>query len=324
MSRDIELTAPAAAEGERVDRFVAASDAGLTRSRVAALMRDGLIRVDGEIVRASRRLKGGEVIRVSVPDPGSGGIEPEARPLEILAEDDEWLFLNKAAGMVVHPGAGVRAGTLVHALLAHCGPSLLGVGGEGRPGIVHRLDKGTTGVLVVAKTARAHASLTAQFAARTVAKTYLAVVVGEADARVIEAPIARSATRRTRMAVVTRGRPATTRVRVREAFGRAATLVELDLLTGRTHQARVHLAHAGHPIAGDAAYPAGGGPAHVAARAILTAFPRPALHAWRLQLDHPRTGERTLVEAPVPPDMTALIQRLREATAPRPRGRPPA
>jgi 23S rRNA pseudouridine1911/1915/1917 synthase len=311
----VMLDVPRSSAGTRLDRFLAERLTGCSRTALARLIARGMVSVDGRGVAASRRLKGGESVVVRVPPPEPSRLVPEAMPLPVVLEDAHVVVVDKPAGLVVHPGAGVQTGTLVHALLHHVGPGLLGIGGERRPGIVHRLDKGTSGVLVVAKTAAAHASLAAQFARRTVRKEYLAVVVGDPGASGrVDAAIARSRRARTRMAVVRQGGRASTTTWTRlEAFGRGAALLHVLLGTGRTHQIRVHLAHAGHPVAGDATY---GGSALSAVkdarlRGPLAAFPRPALHAWRLAFDHPATGTRVEVEAPMPQDMDALVAELR-------------
>jgi 23S rRNA pseudouridine1911/1915/1917 synthase len=308
--------APASAAGRRLDQVLPELVQGLTRTAGARLIASGDVLVGGEPAAPSRKLRGGEEIRVAVRDPAPSRLEPEDVPLRIVHEDDSIVVIDKPPGMIVHPGAGAARGTLVQALLHHCGEGLLGVGGERRPGIVHRLDKGTSGLIVVAKTAAAHAALSAQFARRTVGKTYLALARGNVqDEGRSDAPIGRSTQHRTRMAVgVPRARASLTTWRVVERFGRSAALLEVDLHTGRTHQVRVHLAHHGHPIVGDATY----GPAVSAAldarlRPLLQSFPRPALHAWRLAIDHPVTGARLRLEAPLPEDFLALLEELRGA-----------
>jgi 23S rRNA pseudouridine1911/1915/1917 synthase len=232
---------------------------------------------------------------------------PEAGELVVLHEDEELLAIDKPAGLVVHPGAGRSSGTLVHRLLARY-PELAGVGGPGRPGIVHRLDRDTSGVLLVARTAAAYRALVGRFAARQVEKRYLAIVHGAPSppSGTIEAPIGRHATERKRMTVRRDGRPAVTRYRTVAARG-AVALLELELVTGRTHQIRVHLRHVRHPLVGDPVYGEArwrslAGPP----RAALERFPRPALHAWRVALDHPATGARLALESPVPADLRAL------------------
>lgn len=297
---------PVEAAGERLDRFLAASS-GLTRARVQALIAAGHVRVEGLPRKASALLRGGEQITLTLPPPAPSALQPEPIPLEILYEDPDLLVLNKPAGLVAHPAAGHRSGTLVNALL-HRYPRLQGIGGVERPGLVHRLDRDTSGCLVVAKTAAAHEGLSRQFKARQVRKTYLAVVRGRLRERGgrIAAPIGRDVRDRKKMGTRTaRGREAVTAFRVvRELPG--ATLLEVSPETGRTHQIRVHLASLGHPVVGDALYggrrergvlEAGRGP--VAARQLL--------HAWRIAFTHPRTGEAVAVEAPPPADLLPYL-----------------
>jgi len=311
-------------EGKRLDSVLASLLEDTSRTTVARLIAEDRVRVDGKARAASFRLTEGARIECDVPAPRDSALVAEDLPLSIVHEDASLIVVDKQAGIAVHPGAGRTSGTLVNALLFHCGASLLGIGGELRPGIVHRLDKGTTGLLVVAKTQAAHAALSAQFARRSVSKTYLAVVHGvpEATGRA-DATIGRSTAARTRMAAGARGgRPALSTWTRREIFGRSAALLAVDLRTGRTHQARVHLAHAGHPIVGDATY---GGAARTApdpsVRALLRSFRRPALHAFRLSFDHPEGGKRMTLESPIPADMAALLEGLRREIG-QPRSRP--
>lgn len=306
-----EHRAPAEARGERVDQHLARAFPELTRSRIQGLIEDGHVLVDGRPAKAALRLKGGELLSLHVPAPVPAIPVAEELPLEVLHEDKDLVVVNKAAGMVVHPGAGHASGTLVNALL-HRIQDLAGVGGELRPGIVHRLDKDTTGCLVVAKHERALVALQKAFKTRAVEKTYLALVHGhpkKPEGR-IETLYGRHPVHRQRFTgKVKEGKPAITVYRVRELFEGAA-LVELDLLTGRTHQIRVHLAESGHPLLCDALYGAGrkgkGGVAE--AQQVLG---RQALHAWRLAFDHPRTGKRLTLEAPLPPDFEAALKVLR-------------
>jgi len=241
-------------------------------------------------------------------------VQAEAGDLAVLYEDADLAVLDKPAGLAVHPGAGRATGTLAHHLLARY-PEMAGVGGPGRPGIVHRLDQGTSGVLVVARTPAAYARLARAFADRRVAKTYLAIVYGapQPPAGLIDAPVGRHAQRRKEMAVRTGGRPARTAYRTLASFGEAAgvALLELDLLTGRTHQIRVHLKHRGHPLVGDPVY----GEARWKAlprplQAPLRDFPRPALHAWRLTFRHPVDDRALTFAAPVPADLQELWERV--------------
>jgi 23S rRNA pseudouridine1911/1915/1917 synthase len=289
---------PAGARGERLDRFLAASS-GLTRARIQALIAGGRVEVGGALRKASALLRGGEQITLSLPPPEPSDLTPEPIPLEVLYEDADLLVINKSAGLVMHPAAGRRTGTLVNALLHRC-PDLRGIGGVERPGLVHRLDKDTSGCLVVAKTEAAHEGLSRQFAARQVRKTYLAVVHGTVRQRSgrIAVPIGRDLRDRKKMGVRTaRGREAATAFRVlRELPG--ATLLEVTPETGRTHQIRVHLAHLGHPVVGDALY--GGRRERREQRQLL--------HAWRIGFTHPRTGAAVAVEAPPPADLRPYLE----------------
>ena len=248
--------------------------------------------VDGKPARASSRVARGAVIEYTRPtSPGSSGLLAEEIPLQVVYEDADLVVVNKPAGMVVHPAPGHGTGTLVHALLG-LGGQWSAAGGETRPGIVHRLDKGTSGLIVAARNDVAHRALAAQLSDRTMSRTYLAIVRGRlrAEAGELEGPIGRHPRERKRMAVVAGGRFARTRYQVLERK-RTHTLLRCDLDTGRTHQIRVHLATLGHPVAGDVEY--GGREAGVE---------RPMLHAWRLRLRHPRTGEEMRFEAPAPQD----------------------
>ena len=297
---------PESAAGERLDRHVA-DRLDVSRSRVQRWIDDGLATVDGRAAKSSHALAGGERVELDVPPPpGDERVEPEAGALPLLYEDEHLLVIDKPAGLTVHPGAGRPTGTLVHRLLHHY-PEVAGVGGAGRPGIVHRLDKDTSGVMVLARTHEAHRRLAAAFAERQVDKRYLAIVYGDPDATgEIEAPIGRHSQQRHKMTVRRAGRPATTRWRRIAGVGSIA-LLELDILTGRTHQIRVHMKHVNHPLVGDPVYgetrwkglPGRG-------QAALRDFRRPALHAWRLTLPHPADGSRRSFEAPVPADLVAL------------------
>jgi 23S rRNA pseudouridine1911/1915/1917 synthase len=283
---------------QRLDRFLAAQIPELSRSRIQALIRDGFVQVNDEMPRASNPIRRGDRITLREPPPASIAVEPEPIALSILFEDDDLIVLNKAPGISVHPGAGNQSGTMVNALLAHC-PNLSGIGGAQRPGIVHRLDKQTSGCLVVAKNDAAHVELSRQFAARTVEKIYLALVAGKLrrNAGTIEVNIARHRVHRQRMAVShERGRAARTDYRVVRS-GAEASLLECRLHSGRTHQIRVHLQHLGHPVLGDAVY----------GSRRAGKFPRQMLHGWKLAFDHPRTEERLLFVAPLPPDFQAAM-----------------
>ena len=301
---------PPEARGERVDQHLARAFPDLSRSRLQGLMEAGHVRVDGRPAKASQRLKGGEGVVVHVPPPVPAVPEPEALPVQVLYEDRDVLVVDKAPGMVVHPGAGHGTGTLVNALL-HRVKDLSGVGGELRPGIVHRLDKDTSGCLVVAKHESALVALQKAFKSRTVEKTYLALVHGapRPEGR-IETLYGRHPVHRQRFTGrVKEGKPALTLYRVREQYEGAA-LVEVDLLTGRTHQIRVHLSEAGHPLLGDTLYGAGRKAKGRVAEAQET-LGRQALHAWKLAFPHPRTGKLVRTEAPLPADFEAALKHLR-------------
>ena len=302
-------TIPAVLDGERVDRVVALLT-GLSRSDVAELVGAGGVRLGGRpVTTRSRRVAEGDELEVAVPAP-SERAAPAADPaveVTVVHADDHVAVVDKPAGLVVHPGAGGEGATLVHGLLARFpGIASIGAGEANRPGIVHRLDKGTSGLLAVALTAGAYHSLVAQLKARAVERRYLALVRGrvEAPSGLVDAPLAPAAADPTRMAVSARGREARTRYQVLERFEDPAplTLLECRLETGRTHQIRVHLAAIGHPVVGDARY--GRGPGDLDA-------PRPFLHAHRLAFDHPAGGERLTFSSALPPDLQALLGRLR-------------
>jgi len=317
-ARLLEAIAPPEAAGTRADRFLAGALEGLSRSRVKALIEDGQARCDGRpLTDPSETVRAGARYAVTVPPATLAAPRPEAIPLTILFEDRDLIVLDKPAGLVVHPAPGNLGGTLVNAVLAHAGEELSGIGGEARPGIVHRLDKDTSGVMVVAKSERAHTALSAAFASRDLDRAYLALVWGlpAGAAGEIEAPIGRHPTDRKRMAVVARGgKAALTRWRLERGFAAAAALLRCQLATGRTHQIRVHLAHAGHPLVGDPVYlrrtPSAARLLPEAAREALLAFPRQALHAESLGFRHPVTGQALSFQAAMPPDMAALVAML--------------
>jgi 23S rRNA pseudouridine1911/1915/1917 synthase len=296
----------------RIDRFVADAT-GLSRSHVQKLISDGRLTVDGVPVRANAVVAAGSEVRLDVPEPRALDLAPAPDiALSIVYEDDDLLIVDKPAGLVVHPSPGHHDGdTLVNALLARAGGSEYGgIAGVARPGIVHRLDRDTSGLLMVAKHDAAQRSLMAQLKARRVRKTYQALVVGNVAAAVgrIEAPIGRDPRHRTRMAVVPDGRPSTTGYRVRERFD-GWTLLELDLVTGRTHQIRVHLDGIGHPVAGDPLYGTG------TSRRGPDGLDRLFLHAWRLELAAPGDGHLIRATAPLPDVLEAVLEGLRrEAT----------
>ena len=316
----INLTYPEGNEPMRIDLFISSQLEGETRAAVQRLIDAGNVLVDGQEVRSSLKLKGGEQITVDVPDPVAVDPKPEAIPLEVLYEDHDLIVINKPAGMVVHPGPGNSSGTLVNALLAHCS-DLSGIGGELRPGIVHRLDKGTTGVLVAAKNDRAHQGLSAQFHVHSVKRIYQALVFGNPaeDTGKIEGIIGRHPTERLRQSGKARsGKHAVTRWRARERYGRI-TLMELRLETGRTHQIRVHLTEAGWPLLGDPLYPDGGRVNNLAdprLKKMIQSLGRQALHARTLGFIHPVTGEYLEFTAGMPADMQALCDYLTSLTSP--------
>lgn len=310
------LVAPDAA-GERLDRYVTRICSTVTRSQALRWITHGHVRVGGRVKKPAYVIRTGDEVEVIPPPPMATGVMPEALPLDILYEDRDLLVVNKPAGMVVHPGAGQSSGTLVNAVLAHCG-DLTGIGDELRPGIVHRLDKGTSGVMVVAKTHAAHAALVRQFQGRTVEKIYTAVVIGRicAEGR-IDAPIGRHPRDRKRMSTKSRrGREAVTAWKVVEYFDSQAAWLSVRLGTGRTHQIRVHFAALGHPLLGDATYGGRGAGQRLPQpwQDMLQVFSRPALHATRLGIIHPGTGERMAFEAPLPTDLLWLREQCRAFT----------
>jgi 23S rRNA pseudouridine1911/1915/1917 synthase len=323
----------------RLDKALAAAvpeEAALSRSRLMRMIADGAVSLDGAVVTDPKaKVVEGQVYALRLDPAAEIEAQAEAIPLSVVWEDDDLIVIDKPAGMVVHPTPGSPSGTLVNALLAHCGDSLSGIGGERRPGIVHRIDKDTTGLLVVAKSDRAHHGLAAQFEAHSVNRRYLAVVHGlpsSADPRLrglrgvsfeaggilkIATGLARHKTDRQRQAVVwDQGRHAVTRARALEGFGVQAALLECWLETGRTHQIRVHLSYAGHGLVGDQTY---GGKKRLsekamgASAAVGNAFPRQALHAATLGFVHPLTGEAMEFAAPLPGDMERLVATLRAA-----------
>lgn len=274
----------------------------VTRSRAEKLIRSGCVQVNGRVEqKPGLKVAEDAVIEADLPPPAAMEALPEALPLEIVYEDDHMAVVNKPAGMVVHPAAGNETGTMVNALLYHL-QGLSGIGGTLRPGIVHRLDKDTSGLLLVAKDDAAHLVLSEALKERRIHKTYKALVLGgfKDETGTIEAPIARHPSDRKRMAVVEGGRYARTEYRVAERF-QGATLLEVDLITGRTHQIRAHLAHVGHPLVGDPIY---------GSRKPTVSAPRLMLHAWRIALDHPITGEALQFEASEPPAFAQVLQRL--------------
>jgi 23S rRNA pseudouridine1911/1915/1917 synthase len=290
--------------GGRVDRFVADAS-GLSRSYVQKLISEGRVTVAGLPIKSNEQVVPGEIIELEVPDPIALELQAESIPLSVVYEDEDMLIIDKPSGLVVHPAPGHSSGTLVNALLAR-DTEYGGIAGVMRPGIVHRLDRDTSGLLMVAKNDIAQASLMAQLKARSVKKTYLALALGLVAANVgrIEAPIGRDPHHRTRMAVVPAGREATTGYRVRERLA-GWTFLELDLITGRTHQIRVHLAAIGHPLAGDPIYGTG------TSRRGPDGSGRLFLHSWRIELKAPGDGHLIQATAPLPPDLEAVLGDLR-------------
>ena len=295
----IQIVVPKEAARLRLDQFLARKLPTFSRSRLQQLIREEFVMLNDASARPRDLVHGGDRIELREPPLEKIDNRPEAIPLEILDEDEDLIVIDKPAGMVVHPGAGHQEHTLVNALLHHC-TALSGIGGKERPGIVHRLDKETSGCLVVAKNDEAHRKLAAQFAARTVEKIYLALVAGKLrkPAGVVQEKIGRHPIHRQKMAATSeRGREAKTEYRVLR-FSDHGSLIECKLHTGRTHQVRVHLRHLGHPVLGDKIY---GG---------KSGFPRQMLHAWKLGFEHPRTGEWKSFKAPLPGDFETVAKSL--------------
>ena len=310
--------------GTRLDKYLAAQRPELSRSQVQRLIQEGWVELVQGAATASYRVREGEVIRLDIPPARPAHLAAEPLALQIVYEDEALLVIDKPPGLVVHPAPGHASGTLVNALLFHC-QTLSGIGGEERPGIVHRLDKDTSGLLLVAKHDRSHRHLAAQLKTRQLQRRYVALVRGRLPALqgTIDAPIGRHPQQRQKMAVVTRaGRAARTHYQVLEAWG-ALSLLRLTLETGRTHQIRVHLAHIGHAVIGDPVY--GPGPlrlpGHVALEQALRTFPRQALHAEQIRFQHPESGEWLTFTAPLPADMATLLGQVRQELLPS--SRPP-
>ena len=300
----IELLVPKASARLRLDQFLARELSKFSRSRVQQLIRGEFVTLNGSPARPRELIREGDRIEINEPPPEKIDNRPEAIPLDVLYEDEDLIVINKQPGLVVHPGAGQREHTLVNALLHHF-PKISGIGGKERPGIVHRLDKETSGCLVVAKTDEAHRSLSEQFAERTIEKIYLALVAGKLRRRsgTIEEKIGRHPVDRKRMSITSqRGRTAKTEYRVLSS-SEEMSLLECKLHSGRTHQIRVHLRHLGHPVLGDKIYGA----------KFAKAFPRQMLHAWKLGFQHPRTQERKSFEASPPSDFENAVKSLRPA-----------
>jgi 23S rRNA pseudouridine1911/1915/1917 synthase len=299
--------------GLRLDQFLA-QRLEFSRARLQRWLKDGLVRLNGEVLPGKYRLRPHQVVTLTVPAPEPSQVVAEALPLEIIYEDRDLIVINKPPGLVVHPGAGHRSGTLLNALLHHC-PDLQEIGDVSRPGLVHRLDKDTSGLLMAAKTELAHHSLVQQFKDQQVSKRYLALVWGRLPTREgrIAGDIGRHLHERRKMSVRSRrGKPALTLWQVRQEYSGPLTLVELSPRTGRTHQLRVHLASQGHPVVGDAAY--GGGAARLKAHPRLQNLrplvARQLLHAAFLGFSHPRTGEPVSWEAPLPEDFRLVLEYL--------------
>jgi 23S rRNA pseudouridine1911/1915/1917 synthase len=312
----IDVRLESAHAGWRLDRALAAALPTLSRERLKALIRNGALERSGAAVRdPAIKVRGDESFRLAVPEPEPPHNEAQAIPLKVVFEDEHLLVVDKPAGLVVHPAAGNRDGTLVNALLHHCGDSLSGIGGVARPGIVHRIDKDTSGLLVVAKTDVAHEGLAKQFAAHSIDRRYLAIVTGvpKSAGGMIDAPLARSTTNRKKIAIVEakdlgrRGKRAVTHWRRLEVL-RDAALVECRLETGRTHQVRVHMASIGHPLLGDPVYGRSGKTSGKLLKEL--GFQRQALHATELGFTHPVTKGKLSFASPMPPDMQELMRAL--------------
>jgi 23S rRNA pseudouridine1911/1915/1917 synthase len=307
------VNVPVESDGVRLDRFLVSVVAGQSRSQLQRLIKEGRVHVGAAVARSSQAVRAGQQVVVEVPEATAPGLPAEDLPLEIVYEDADLIVVDKPAGMVVHPAAGHARGTLVNALLHHV-KDLSGIGGEKRPGIVHRLDRGTSGLLVVAKTDRAHAELARQFRDREVGKEYVALVWGIVQAgRRIEQPIGRDPSNRKKMSArARRSREATTRVVRAEHLGPGLSLAHIAIYTGRTHQIRVHLSAIGHPVVGDTAY---GGvhrrvPGHLRAVKHLS---RPFLHAARLTFKHPADGRSMEFSSELPADLQGVLDELRGA-----------
>lgn len=296
-----ELTAATEHAGIRLDAFLSA-DGALTRSQAARLIAEGRVRVNGKPAAKSARLSGGETVTVDVPQLRETALPPQDIPLDVVYEDDDVIVVNKPTGLVVHPAPGHPDGTLVNALLHHCGDSLSGIGGEKRPGIVHRIDRDTSGLIIAAKNDAAHLALSAQLKDHSLSRTYECLVTGnmKQDSGTVDAPIGRSSADRKKMAVVPTGRRAVTHWEVVARYP-GVTHLRCRLETGRTHQIRVHMAYIGHPILGDTVY---------GAKKPVPGLTGQCLHAVGLRFVHPRTGEPVELHCPLPPEFTAMLQKL--------------
>lgn len=296
-----ELTAATEHAGVRLDAFLSA-DGALTRSQAARLIAEGRVRVNGKPAAKSARLSGGETVTVDVPQLRETALPPQDIPLDVVYEDDDVIVVNKPTGLVVHPAPGHPDGTLVNALLHHCGDSLSGIGGEKRPGIVHRIDRDTSGLIIAAKNDAAHLALSAQLKDHSLSRTYECLVTGnmKQDSGTVDAPIGRSSADRKKMAVVPTGRRAVTHWEVVARYP-GVTHLRCRLETGRTHQIRVHMAYIGHPILGDTVY---------GAKKPVPGLTGQCLHAAGLRFVHPRTGEPVELHCALPPEFTAMLQKL--------------
>ena len=296
-----ELTAATEHAGVRLDAFLSA-DGALTRSQAARLIAEGRVRVNGKPAAKSARLSGSETVTVDVPQLRETALPPQDIPLDVVYEDDDVIVVNKPTGLVVHPAPGHPDGTLVNALLHHCGDSLSGIGGEKRPGIVHRIDRDTSGLIIAAKNDAAHLALSAQLKDHSLSRTYECLVTGnmKQDSGTVDAPIGRSSADRKKMAVVPTGRRAVTHWEVVARYP-GVTHLRCRLETGRTHQIRVHMAYIGHPILGDTVY---------GAKKPVPGLTGQCLHATGLRFIHPRTGEPVELHCPLPPEFTAMLQKL--------------
>ena len=311
-SQTIEIRLQPAHAGWRLDRALADAAPTISRERLKALIRSGAVEASGKLLRdPATKVRGDESFRIAVPEPTPAHNEPQDIPLKIVFEDDHLLVVDKPAGLVVHPAAGNLDGTLMNALLHHCGGSLSGIGGVARPGIVHRIDKDTSGLLVVAKTDVAHEGLAKQFAAHSIDRRYLAIVTGvpKTSEGIVDASLARSSSNRKKIAIVEsdRGKRAVTHWK-RLALLKDAALIQCRLETGRTHQVRVHMASIGHPLLGDPVY-GRSGKTHGKLLKELE-FHRQALHATELGFIHPVTKHRLSFASPMPPDMQELFNAL--------------
>lgn len=300
----ILLRASEESKNQRLDAFLASSLDGLTRSQATRLIESGEVAVNGRAVGKSYKLAGGEDIAVTLPEPEPVEAVPQGIPLDVVYEDADVIVVNKPSGMVVHPAPGHPDGTLVNALLYHCAGTLSGVGGALRPGIVHRIDRDTSGLIIAAKNDAAHQYLSAQLADHTLARTYECIVVGalREDRGTVDAPIARHPTDRKRMAVVAGGREAVTHWEVIARYP-GYTHVRCRLETGRTHQIRVHMAYIGHPILGDTVY---------GAKKEVPGLTGQCLHAVGLRFLHPRTHEVVELSCPLPDEFTRMLQKIRK------------